>query len=236
LAGLEERALGRGEFEIVAACPVKRGGQARAAVQLAGIAAGALPFSCGRAQVAAHLAPLGVVLQPAAQPWPLAQQRLVCDLDLALADREQAPVDELVEHGPGLWLELVEGDASAHDGVAVALSREPQEDRPRDPPLAVVEPFVAAFGQSPDRAAHAAGLLVGGQAQPPALAALPELEQRGGQQRESPGLVVDVGDQGIDELGVHKQSGAPGGQFDRSAQFIAAHRSDEDVIGAEQLR
>ena len=89
-AGVQERALGRGELEIVAACPVERRGQARAAVQLAGIAAAALPFAGGGAQVATQPAPLGVLLQPAAQPRPLAQQRLVRDLDLALADGEQA--------------------------------------------------------------------------------------------------------------------------------------------------
>jgi len=47
---------------------------------------------------------------------------------------------------------------------------------------------------------------------------------------------LDVGDQGIDELGVNEQSGAPGGQLDRSAQLVVAHWPHEDVIGAEQPR
>ena len=69
--------------------PVERRGQARAAVQLAAIAAARLPRARGGPHVELQPTALGVLLEPAAQPRPLAQQSLVRDLDVSLADRYQ---------------------------------------------------------------------------------------------------------------------------------------------------
>ena len=120
----------------------------------------------------------------------------------------------------------------------------PRRPRPRPPGAAGsarattrwrgVEPLVGALGQPRDRAVHAAGLLVGAHAQAPAVALLPQLEQRGRQQRQRAGLALDVGDQRIDELGLDAQAGAPRGQLDRPPQLVAAHRTDGHVVGAEQ--
>ena len=72
---------------------------------------------------------MGVLLEPAAQPRPLAQQRLVCDLDLTRADRDQPGVGEDGQHGGHAFaVELLQAHAPAHDGVALALAREPQQD------------------------------------------------------------------------------------------------------------
>ena len=87
---VEEGALARGELGVVVGGPVERRRQARAAIELAGVAAAGLPFARGAAEVAVQPPALGVFLEPAAQARPLAQQRLVRDLDLAVADREQA--------------------------------------------------------------------------------------------------------------------------------------------------
>ena len=51
-----------------------------------------------------------------------------------------------------------------------------------------------------------------------------------------PRLVLNVGDQGVDELGVNQQPCAPSRQLDCPAQLLTAHRPDEDVVGAEQPR
>ena len=99
-----------------------------------------------------------------------------------------------------------------------------------------VEPLVGALGQPRDGAAHAAGLLVGAQAQRAAVAPLPELEQRRRQQRQRAGLALDVGDQRIDRSGSTRRPARRGGQLDRPAQLVAAHRPDEHVVGAEQPR
>jgi hypothetical protein len=63
---------------------------------------------------------------------------------------------------------------------------------------------------------------------------LPQLQQRGRQQRQRAGLALDVGDQGIDELWLDVQARAPRGQLDRPPQLIAAHRTDGDLVRAEQ--
>ena len=68
------------------------------------------------------------------------------------------------------------------------------------------------------------------------VAVLPELEQRGRQQRQRARPALDVGEQRVDELGLDLQAGAPRGQLDRAAQLVAAHRPDEHVAGAEQPR
>jgi hypothetical protein len=81
---VEERALGRVEIGIVVGGPVERRGQARAAVQPAGVASIGRPGLCGSADPAMQAPPLHVLVQPAAQPRPLAQERLVRDLDRAV--------------------------------------------------------------------------------------------------------------------------------------------------------
>ena len=70
--------------------PVEGRGEAGAAVQLAGVPAAGLPAARRRAQVQVLATTLGVLLEPVAYPRPLAQQRLVSDLDLPLADGDEA--------------------------------------------------------------------------------------------------------------------------------------------------
>ena len=62
--------------------PVERGGQPRAAVELGRVAAAVVPLARRDAEVVVQAAALGVLLEPAAQARPLAQQRLVGDLGL----------------------------------------------------------------------------------------------------------------------------------------------------------
>ena len=83
---VEERALGRGELGLVRGRPVERGGQARAAVELARVAHVRVPGARGVAEPAMQAAVLRVLGEPGAQARPLAQQRLVRDLDGAVGD------------------------------------------------------------------------------------------------------------------------------------------------------
>ena len=108
--------------------------------------------------------------------------------------------------------------------------------RARDPLLLRVEALVGVLRQPRHRVPHAAGALVGGQAQLASVAALPELQQRGRQQRERSRLVGRVREQRVDELGLDLQAGALGGQLDRSAELVAPHRADEQLVVAEQRR
>src|SRR4051812_44133725 len=124
LAVVEEGALDVIELGIVLGRPIKRRGQARSAVQVPRVAAARRPLLRRATQVAVKPPAFSVLFQPAAQPRPLAQQRLVRDLDLARADREQAAVGELGQHGPSALAELLEPDPRADRRVAAALARQ----------------------------------------------------------------------------------------------------------------
>ncbi len=97
-ACLEERSLGRVQFDLVLARPVQRGRQPSAAVEIGRLAAALLPVACRTDEVEAHLATLGVLLEPCLEPRPLAEQGLVGDLDVAIASGQQAGVGERLEH------------------------------------------------------------------------------------------------------------------------------------------
>ena len=103
-------------------------------------------------------AALGVLLEPAAQARPLAQQRLVRDLDLALADRDQPVGGEHGEHvGDAARPRARRAARAGARRVALALAREPQQDPRALACCGGVEPLVGALGQPRDRAVHAAG-------------------------------------------------------------------------------
>ena len=167
---------------------------------------------------------LAVLLDPRAQPRPLAQQGLVGDLHGSRGDREQALVGEQRDHPRGVLvarLELGERDAPALDGALGALAREPHEHAARDGLLCVVEPLERVLGEPRHRRAHAADALVVGVAQAPAVAALPELEQRRGQQGQRAGLRLGVRHERVGELGFDAQARAVRRELDRPAQLVA---------------
>ena len=114
----DELALELVELEGVVRAPVERGGEAGAAVELALIAPCRVPFGRRLGDVAAKPAPFGVLLDPLAQARPFAQQRLVGDLDRALADGDEAAVGQRREHVGhvlvALQVELGERGAAAH--------------------------------------------------------------------------------------------------------------------------
>ena len=176
--------------------PLQRDGQARVAVGVAGVAPALVPVARGVGDVTLHTAAPRVVLQPAAQARPLAQQRFVGYLHRGGAHREQPALGERREYAGEvlsiLALELCERDAPAHDRAALALPGQSQQKPARKPLVGEVEPAVRVLGHSRDRSAYAAGALVARVSQAPPVAVLPELEQCCGQQRECSGLVFDV--------------------------------------------
>ena len=66
-----------------------------------------------------------------------------------------------------------------------------------------------------------------------AVTALPQLEQRRGQERKRAGLRFDIGEQPVDELGLHAQPAGARRALDRPSQLTAAHRSHEHVVGTQ---
>ena len=68
------------------------------------------------------------------------------------------------------------------------------------------------------------------------VAPLPELDQGRGEQRQAAGLAGDVADQRRDQSRLDPQAGPAGGQLDRPPQLVAAHRPDQDLVGAHERR
>ena len=128
-AVVEELALDVVEPFLVRRAPLERRGQPRAAVEVGRLAAARDPLAGGIGDPAMEAASLRVVLEPAAQPRPFAQQRLVRELDVALADREQALGGERAD-GAGV-LELLQRDAPALAASVLAFGRQPQQYRAR---------------------------------------------------------------------------------------------------------
>ena len=216
---------------------VQRGGEPRAAVELARVAAARVPVARGQRDVPVQPPGLGVVLEPAAQPRPLPQQRLVGDLDGLPADREQPVLGQHLEDAAGrlaaVEVELGQRHLAPHGRLRLALPGEPHEDVARGRGLAGAQALVGGLRQPGDRAAHAARPVVGGDGEPVPGAALPQLEQRRRQQRQAAGLAGGVLDQAGDELGLDGEPRRGRRPFDRARDLVAPHRADEHVALAQ---
>ena len=219
--------------------PVEGGSKAGAAVELALIAPGRVPFGRRLGDVTAKPASFGILFDPLAQAWPFAQQRLVGDLDGALADGDEAAVGQRREHvghiRVALQVELGEWSAAAHRRVALALADQAQHDGAHDRLALIGDAGVGALGQPRDGAVNAAGLAVGGQGERVVLPLLPELEQGGGQQRQRARLALHVVDQRVGQLRLHPQPHPAGGQLDDTPQLRGLHRPDQHVVRTQQL-
>ena len=232
---VEEGPLDVSQLGVVGGRPVERGGQPRAAVELAGVAAARVPLARRDAEVVVQAPALDVLLEPFAQARPLAQQGLVGDLRLLAADGHEPAVGQRGEHlrGARRALELGERDAPAHGGVALADPGQPHEDRPR---ARLLLPARGRRRRARPAARPRRGRRPRGrrrEREALAVALLPQLEQRGREQRQRTGLAPDVGDQRVDERGVGAQARALRGGLDRAPQLVAAHRADRHVAGAQ---
>jgi hypothetical protein len=224
----------------VVGAPLQRHRQPRTPVDVARVAPTLVPLAGGVGEVAMDCATLGILVQPATQPRPLAQQRLVRHLHRRGAHRQQPALGEHREHAidvrVGVGLELRERDPPSDDRAANILSSQSQQHGSRNALLRRLQPAESLLRQPRHRSTHTADALVGRVTQAPRVAPLPQLEQGRRQQREGSGLIVDVRQQGVDELRLHVQAGAPGRKLYRPAQLVAPHWPDEHVAGSQQLR
>ena len=181
-------------------------------------------------------AAFGVLLQPAAQPRPLAQQRLVGDLRLVVADRHEPAVGELPQDlgRARRALELGQRQPAAHGDALLADAGEPDEERAGARALVLAELPVDALGQPPDGAAgrRRSGRRRGRRAarrRAPATAPATRSTSRG----SAPGSPWTSATSASTSASSTLQAGAPGRRLDRPPQLVAAHRADGDVVGAQ---
>ena len=70
----------------------------------------------------------------------------------------------------------------------------------------------------------------------PAVAALPQLDERRREQRQAARPVLDLVDQPLDQRGLDGEPGTRGRALDDRAVFVAAHRPDEHLARRQLLR
>ena len=234
VGGLEKLALERIRLTGMGGGPVERGFEARAAVQLGGIAPGGVPVDRGGRDAVVEPATVAVLLQPAPQAGPLPQQRLVRDFGRAVARGDETPRDQRLEHVR--ISELDERHTPADVVGAFAGLGESQQEPPARALLVRCELPVGVLGEPGHRAADTAGVVIAGVGEDAAAAAHPGLQQRRGQQRERARLVGHVGGDRVGEPGFERQRRPAGWFLDRGVDLGVGHRSDEQLTLGEQPR
>ena len=219
--------------------PVERRGEPGAAVELGGVAPGALPLAGGVDQVLVKAPALGVLLEPAAQPRPLAKQRLVGDLDRALVDGHQPALGQHREGAAASSSRSVSSSASGTrllTGAASSASARRRRIARARSRWGSREAPVGALGEARDGAADAAARLVArlragcARCAPPTARAgrsraAAARRARRRRRRSAPRPAR-----------LDPQPRSAGGKLDRAAQLVAAHRSDEHGVGAHLRR
>src|SRR5262245_2190835 len=103
---------------------------------------------------------LAVLVEPVAEAWPLAQQRLVRDPERPLADDHQTGLGEDADDTRrglvSFEVELVQRNSAPYHGSGIIRS-EPQHDAARHLPLCSAQLAVGALCEARDRRTHAAG-------------------------------------------------------------------------------
>ena len=209
--GVEVLALLRRDGDPRARAPDLGLVQTRAAQEERGVPFGLGPFARGRGDATLRPQILARGVDPAVQPRPRGQDRLVRELDRRLAgprvsvERELAGGPERVEdRGHRLLIDVERGDLRTRHttpGVLGPLPErdESQEELPRGFLPVVIELRVELLGPPPEGTRDATDLPVGLEEQRASVAPLEELGERVLHQRERAGLLRDVGQHRGDE-------------------------------------
>jgi hypothetical protein len=185
-------------------------------------------------------ATLHVFVQPLGEPRPLFDQRLVHELDRPVVGDEQPSLDQRREHARDplvvVGVELVACCAPARDRFTAAAVDEPEQNPARHLLLIVAERGEGGLGMASDGASNASRALVGGERERVVFAFAPEVEQRRREERKAAGLAGDIVDERVHERRLDLETRALGRPFDRAAELTAAHRPEQDVARADEVR
>ena len=161
------------------------------------------------------------------------------DLDGALAHRDEPAVGQRREHVGDVLVpfevELRERSAAANRCVALVLADEAQHERADDGLAGLGDTVVRLLGQPGDGPVHPAGLSVRSGGERVVLPLLPQLEQRGGEERQRAGLALDVVDERVHELRLDAQPDPARRELDGAPQLRPLHGPDEHLVRPEQL-
>ena len=235
-ARVDEAPLGRVERIRMATRPVGRRTEAGAAVEVSRLAAAGLPEPRGVAEVAVEQDAGAVLLEPAPQRRPFADEHFVGDLGGAVAEGQQPRLGEPLEQRLDLLARSVLGHELAH----------------RDAPARVLDPL-AELGQAHEDAAQervaldrdrfdnrvgrlgngqrdAAALAVALDGQRAPVAVLPGDPQRVREQGQRPGLAGHVAHDQLDQAGVEPQAGEARGLDHGALELVVVHRPEQHLV------
>ena len=86
------------------------------------------------------------------------------------------------------------------------------------------------LGRVGDRSPHTAGRTVARQREDPTIAAGPRLVEGMGEQRESAGFALDIGQHRVDQAGLESKSRRAGGTLDRPAKLVDLHGAEQVLV------
>ena len=227
--------------------------QARAARQEAGVTRGGAPLGRSGIQLALHTQRRAAPVDPLAQPWPGADQRLVRHLDgwrarrRVVVERQQPRAVVGGQHridqrfrarvaGPWRHKRLQLGTPRPAAGIFNTLAQRDQAQKhlARSRLAIGVKRQKRIFGAARQRAKHPADCQVRVARQHAAAAPLEQLGKRVLQQRQRAGLLANIGHDRGGQLGIDQRTSALGRGADRAAQLVGRERQGHLGAGTHQ--
>ena len=194
---------------------------AGASVEVAGFPVALVPLLRCLGQVRPESVPLEILLEPAREPRPLADQGLVRHLDPSVARREEAVLREAVEDGAGHYVavdvELGGGNAAADRRVALVAAHEPEQDPSGRLLLDLRQLLIRALSQARYRTPHATGRFVRLEREARPRRALTRARRARWTAGQPAGLPSTSAGQRVAERRFDMHAGAPGGARSRVA-------------------
>ena len=192
--------------------------------------------SAARARWRQDALALDVVVQPGPQAGPGPGQRLVGQLDGVVVAGHQPGSDQQLDEPLvlGVGGDGAAGDAAAHRFAVRGGGHQAQQQVAQQWPLLGGYLVVDLLGRLGDRASDPTGGLVALDGERAALAPLPRLVQRVRQQRQRPGLALDLAHQQVDQARLQQQPGLAGRTLDRGPQVGVAHRAQQVQSGLDE--
>ena len=180
-----------------------------------------------------------VLLEPVAQARPLAQQRLVGDLDDPLGDREQPPIREHLHDVRDVGVLRSGSNSASGTRRRTASSASPGAESRS---TARASPCCWAVNSPPDLreprdgAADPAGLEVRLERDRATVPTLPQLEQWAVEGAGGARFLAHLGDERLGQRGFDVDADTKRWLLDRSSIFVRRHRADQHVVRSEQFR